>query len=294
MEKKAQLQHLNILIAERSAQVRDSMLAMLREQGIQYCRGAQDLKRMKTAILEKPLDLIVASDDLDPDVFKLMRQLRMNQIGANPFTVLTMMVEPSSKRSFQLAIICGADDILIKPVAPIKIVSRAKYIAFNRLPFTATKDYVGPARKQLNLNERTPIIQVLNTLRDKMEGKKYTLESLRDAVISCMNVVRSAQLDSHTLRLEYTCGLIIKAYECRKVGPEVKGYLAEVSDSLREAVIIANQIDQPDLARVCSAFANQIEDMESNYRDPAQQRLDLIGKLARAFKLARSQSLIAS
>lgn len=249
------------------------MLAMLRQQGIQFCRGVHDLRRLENAILERPTDLIVASDDLDPRIFKLMRRIRLNEIGANPFAVITMMVEPSSKRSFQRAIICGVDDILVKPVAPIKIVERTKHIAFNRLPFTATKDYMGPLREQLNFNERVPVLTVLNTLRDKMEGKKYTLDALRHAVVACMRKVRSAQLDSHSLRLEYTCSLILKAYDSRNVGSEVQGYLAEVTDSLREAAFVADQIGQPDLARTCSSFAAQIEGMARNYLAPAQKKL---------------------
>lgn len=288
------LQNLDVIIADGSEPVRQSIIGMLRQQGVRSCRGVHDLRRLRNAILEKPTDLIVAADDLDPNVFKLMRQLRLNQISANPFTVITMMVEPSAQKSFQKAIICGADDILIKPVAPKKIVDRAKHIAFNRLPFTATKDYMGPLRKQLNFDDRVPVLSVLNTLRDKMEGKSFTIDALRQAVVGCLQQVRSAQLDSHTLRLEYTCGLILKAYESRKVGPELQGYLAEVTDSLQEAAVVAEQIGQRDLAETCRAFATQIETMAKDYQSPEQKHLDLIGKLTRAFASARTQTARAS
>ena len=293
MSSQFQLQKIDVLIGERSDQIRNPILAMLRQQGIRSCRGVHDLKRLKTAILEKPSDLIVVSDDLDTNVFNALRQIRFNRIGMNPFTVLILMVDPTSKRSLQRAMICGADDILAKPVVPKKIVERAKYIAFNRLPFTATKEYIGPYRKQLKLDTRVPLLTVLNTLRDKMEGKKYTLETLRSAVISCMRQVRAVQLDSYAFRLEYTCNLILKAYDSRNVSPEVQGYLSELTDSLHEAADIAGQLNQADLAQICSSFAKQIEEMAIQYLSPTDKSLELVKKLTRAFTAARMKTAAA-
>ncbi len=181
---------ISILVADPAEPVRQAMVAMLRHQGVSSCHGVQNLKRMRTAVQDHPYDLIVASDDLDPDVFRLLRDIRHDRVGFNPFTVVTMMVTPGSARSFQRAILCGADDILIKPVVPHKIVARTKHIAYHRLPFAATTDYIGPFRKQLGLHEKTPLLEVLNTLRDKLDGKTFTLSSLMDAVTASMTKVK--------------------------------------------------------------------------------------------------------
>lgn len=293
MFRQLNLKQIDVLVGERSDQIRNAIIAMLRQQGIGSCRGVHDLMSLKTAIQKKPSDFIVVSDDLDDKVFKLLRQIRMNKLGINPFTVITVMVDPNNKKSFQWSVNCGADDILTKPVAPATIVERAEYIAFERIPFTATKDYVGPYRKELKLDERVSVIQVLNTLRDKMEGKTYTLESLGIAVAGCMRQIRSVKLDSQSLRLEYICNLILKAYQRRDVGPDVEGYLTELIGSLKEAALIAGQLDQPDLATACQSFAVEIEEMAKDYHTPTKQNLDLVGKLTRVFKDARLRTAAA-
>ena len=126
-----------------------------------------------------------------------------------------------------------------------------------------------------------------------MEGKKYTLETLRSAVISCMRQVRAVQLDSYAFRLEYTCNLILKAYDSRNVSPEVQGYLSELTDSLHEAADIAGQLNQADLAQICSSFAKQIEEMAIQYLSPTDKSLELVKKLTRAFTAARMKTAAA-
>lgn len=288
------LDNVSVLIAEQAEPIRAAMLAMLKQQGINACRGVHDLKRMRTAVKEQPYDLIVAADDLDPEIFRFLRSIRMHDAGPNPFSVITVMVDQSNARSLKRAMICGADDILLKPVVPRKVVERAKYIAYNRLPFAATKDYIGPYRKQLGLSERTPVTSVLNTLRDKMEGKTFTLETLRDAVNTCMTQVRGVQLDSLALRLEYTCSLVLKAYENRAIGPEVQSNLADLTDSLREAAKIAKTLHQPDLVQTCMSLATRIEAMAENYTAPHQDNINLLTKLTQAFSLAKEQAAAAA
>ncbi len=127
------LDNVSVLIAEPGEPIRAAMLAMLKQQGINACRGVHDPKRLRAAVKEHPYDLIVAADDIDPEIFRFLRSIRMNDAGPNPFTVITVMVDQTNARSLKRAMICGADDILLKPVVPRKVVERAKYIAYNRL-----------------------------------------------------------------------------------------------------------------------------------------------------------------
>ncbi len=277
------LDKVSVLIAEQAEPIRAAMLAMLKQQGIAQCRGVHDLKRMKLALKEHPFDLVVAADDLDADVFRTLRSVRMGQLGANPFSVITVMVDQTNARSLKRSMLCGADDILLKPVVPRKVFERAKHIAYNRLPFAATKDYIGPYRKQIGLHPSTPLLEVLNTLRDKMEGKSFSLESLKEAVNTCMAQVRDVQLDSLALRLEYTCGLVLKAYANQNITPAIQTNLADLTESLREAAKIARALTQPDLYKTCLSLADRTEALAAEYDAPEPSSLELLGKLSRAF-----------
>lgn len=284
---KVNLEDVCVVVGEPREQIRSAMLAMMRSQGLRNVRAVHDLPRLRSAIRERPVDLIVVSDDLDRSIFQEMKDVRHNRIGINPFTVITFMVDPNSERSFKRAVFSGADDVLIKPVAPIKVVERAKFIAFNRLPFIATGEYIGPDRRSGERSSKIPLLMVLNTLRDKMEGKTFTLESLRNAVNIGMKNVRTAQLDSHGLRLGYVCNLILKAYEERNITEKLEENLMTLIECLEEAAKTAAALGEGELAGICKSFARQIEEMAEAYETPADQDLVLIRKLTRAFNMAK-------
>lgn len=288
------LEKVSILIAEQAESIRGAMLAMLKQQGITQCRGVHDLKRMKSALSEHPYDMVVAADDLDPDIFRTLRSVRMNKLGANPIAVITVMADQTNAKSLKRSMLCGADDILLKPVVPRKVVERAKHIAYNRLPFAATKDYIiGPYRKQIGLHPNTPLVEVLNTLRDKMDGKTFTMDTLKSAVDVCMTQVRDIQLDSLALRLEYTCGLVLQAYANQNITPAIQTNLKDLTESLREAAKIARALNQPDLYQTCMSSAERTEALADEYSAPEPASLELLGKLSREFSMAKQQSAAA-
>ena len=227
------------------------------------------------------------SDTLGEDVYDCIRKVRHNLIGKNPFAVVTFMVAPENKDAIKKAVMAGADDVMLKPTAPGKIVERARHIAYHRTPFIATTEYIGPDRRKGDRKSAIPLVEVVNTLRDKLDGKKVSLDELTAAVEVGFRSIRTVQLDSQGLRMGYVCNLILKAYDSNAVDADVEKNLLVLAQCLKEASEAAAEVGEPELADVCKRMCREIEDLSEDYQNPDERALTLIRTLTKAFEMAK-------
>jgi DNA-binding response OmpR family regulator len=290
---KDKLSDVDIYLGEPNEQVRESMRAMMRGEGLRRTRTFARMDDMVNAIKDQPPDLLIVADDLDPSVFELVRDIRHFKIGRNPFIMVTLMVRSESDDAVKKAILAGSDDVLIKPVSPGKMLDRVGHIVMNRLPFIVTTDYVGPERRRQSADRPSKIRQlnVVNTLRSKIEGNRMTNAELSRAVESNMTEVMAARLDSHGLKLGWVCNLILKAYEEKRIDKELEERLLILVSVLEDAARTARVLGEPELAGICTQMARQVEEMAETYDNPTDAALSTIQKLTKAFELAKTAKM---
>ncbi len=288
MPKDTGYQDIQFILAEPNETIRFGLLGMLRQQGFRNLRQAGKMNDLLDEIKSSPADLIAVADSLGDDVYDCIRQLRHNNIGKNPFAVVTFMVAPENKEAIKRAVMAGADDVMLKPVAPGKIVERAKHIAYHRTSFIATTEYIGPDRRSGGRKSAIPLIDVVNTLRDKLDGKRVPIDELTEAVEAGFRSIRTAQLDSQGLRMGYVCNLILKAYDENMVDADVEKNLLVLAQCLEEAAQAAGEIGEPDLADICKKMCREIEDLSEEYQTPDERSLTLIRTLTKAFDMAKN------
>ncbi|MBT4739568.1 MAG: response regulator, partial [Rhodospirillaceae bacterium] len=257
---KDKLAELDIYLGEPNEQVREGMRAMLRSEGLRRTRSFTRMEDLLNAMRERSPDLLIITDDLDPEIFQIVKDIRHHRLGRNPFIVITFMVNPEEDRSVKKAILAGADDVLIKPVAPGALLERVGQLGKRRLPFIATTDYVGPERRRANDDRPSKIrqLKVINTMQAKLEGKRVTAADLSRGVEHCMTEVMAAKLDSHGLRLGYVCNLLLKAYNEKAITKEVEDNLIVLVSVLEDAGKTAKGIGEAELSAICIDLARQV------------------------------------
>lgn len=283
------LADVDIYIGDPNEQIRESMRSMMRGEGLRRARTFSRLDDLLNAVKELSPDLMVLADDLAPNIFDIVRDIRQFRVGRNPFVMITMMVQADNDTSTKKAILAGCDDVMIKPVSPGRLLERVSHFTFNRIPFIVTTDYLGPERRrQTDRPSAIKQLQVVNSLRAKAEGKKMSQAQLARAVEGCMNEVMSARLDSHGLKLGYICNLILKAYEEKRIDKEVEERLLILVSVLEDASRTAKTIGEPELANICTQLARSVEEMAERYENPTDNELGTIRKLTKAFELAKT------
>jgi len=287
---KDKLTDVDIYLGEPNEQVRESMRAMMRGEGLRRTRTFSRIDDMVNALKEAPPDLLIAATDIGPALFDVIRDIRHFRIGRNPFMMITLMVRGEDDEAVKRALLAGADDVLIKPVSPGKMLERVAHITMNRLPFIVTTDYVGPERRKPTAERPSKIklLNVVNTLKNKVEGQRLNQSELSRAVENCMNEVMAARLDSHGLKLGWVCNLILKAYEEKRIDKELEDRILILVSVLEDASRTARAIGEPELANICTTMARQVEEMAENYQTPADNQLATIHKLTKAFEMAKN------
>ncbi|WP_158045134.1 response regulator [Skermanella pratensis] len=114
-------------------------------------------------------DLLVAdATGTDSETFKVVHAIRHSLLGANPFLAIVVTAFNPTKSLLARVTNCGADALLVKPLAPKQLHERITALVESPRNFVVTSDFIGPdRRKSPRESSQIPLIEVPNTLRLK-------------------------------------------------------------------------------------------------------------------------------
>ena len=277
-------------LGEPNDQVREGLRSILRDCGFRRARTFARMIDLVNAVKEETPALLIAAEDLDPSMFDVIRDIRHYKIGRNPFLMIGLLVRGDVEGNVKKALLAGADDVMIKPVSPGKMMDRLAHLTTNRVPFIVTNDYLGPERRRAGDPRPSQIKQldVVNTLKAACEGRRLSSAELNGAVEGSMKEVMAARLDSHGLKLGWVCAHILKAYSEKRIDKELEERLLILVTVLEDASRTAQGLGEKDLGQICGQMARQVEEMAENYENPTSIQLGTIQKLTKAFELAKA------
>ena len=281
------LRKATVYIGAKNYYERQAMRDLFLAQGLKNVTCHASLESLHKLIVELPPDLLVVSDDFDNDIYRLVKDIRFQKIGDNPFMLISIIIGPHHGEALDRAIEAGVDDIIIKPVSAERVQERLRLVTFHRRPFIATDGYVGPERK----NEEAPPtdvhrVPVVNTLLETVNGRELDKRALKAAVEGSLEKVLQAQLDTHRFRLGEMCERLVQAYETNEVTDDVQTDLMRLADALREASMVIEKLQDLNLSGLCTSLASNVEQIASRYLNTTESDIGLIRKITMAFKMA--------
>jgi response regulator RpfG family c-di-GMP phosphodiesterase len=280
------LRKVTVFIGEKNYYERQQTRDVFLAQGVKAVVCHATAASLRTMLLETPPDMLVLSDDFDPEVFDLIREIRHQKVGDNPFMLITVTVAPGRREALTQAIKAGVDDIVIKPLTAERVRERMSLVAFHRQPFVAHGEYIGPDRRAVERPVRLKRIAVLNTLLEKVNGRDFDKDSLKAAIDQSLEQVLQAQLDSQSSRLGELCERLVHAYDRRDVGEDVQSDLMILSNVLHDAAAVAQRLKETSLGNLCKQLSESVQKMADHYAEPLDAELELLRKITAAFQLA--------
>jgi DNA-binding response OmpR family regulator len=163
-------------------------LGRLRIQNLQVFGHMEDVRKAFQA--GNPDLLIADATSTDSETFKLVQSIRHSQIGANPFIGIIITAFHPTGALLAKVTNCGADSLLVKPVAFRQIKDRIDRLIEQPRNFVVTSDFIGPDRRKSPRDSSSiPLLEVANTLRMKATSSfaKVNPQALIEAGIRDIN-----------------------------------------------------------------------------------------------------------
>ena len=280
------LKKATVYIGEKNYAARQQLRDLFIAQGVKQIVSHSTISSLRDVIAELPPDLLIIADDFDPGVFDLVRAIRFQKLGDNPFMLISMLINPARREGLERAIEAGVDDIIIKPVSADRVQERLRLVTFHRRPFIATEGYVGPERKTEDDSVRHKRIPVVNTLFEKVQGREMDKFALRAAVEGSLQKVLQAQLDQQSFRLGEVCERLVQAYDTRAISEDTQNDLLMLAGVLKDAAGVAERLKDTQLSGLCISLGENVNQIADHYEDPSSKEIDLIRKVTMAFKMA--------
>ena len=283
----SRLATVTVHLLERNNEVASGLRAMLRGAGMAGVKTFLTPDQLEASLSPVSPDVLILSENENSNIFEITKRVRHVTVGKNPFMVILLLLSPDNQESIKAALKSGADSALVKPVASAQLVERIGQLAFKRAPFIAVSYYIGPDRAAAGRTADTPLIQTINTLRYKLQGKAVAPEALDKAIMSVTPQLWLSQLKSHGVKLKASCDAILEHQRAQRPVSELKTSLMDLVAGLEEAATTTRKVQNADaMLRTCQELAKEIQLLANETESLDEKKISKLGMIPAAFDLA--------
>ena len=138
-----------IVLGDPKHEHRRNLRTALLAEGFRKLHDYGGQEAVREFVDRTPPDLIVVDMNMpDGDTCKLVRDIRRNELGINPFVPIIAVTWDANMDNVREAVDAGIDDLLVAPISVGGLLGRVKVLIQNRKPFVVTSLYIGPDRRK--------------------------------------------------------------------------------------------------------------------------------------------------
>lgn len=283
MSSKLGYDELRTLVALPDAVARKGLRKTLVNEGMLHCREVGELPVLVEKIQQSDPDLLITTVAEGWDTSDLIRKVRHNAIGANPFMVIIVLLEKPDPAIVGKAVNAGVDDLLLPPWLGRLVIERLDNFAQGRKPFLVTHDYIGPERRTVPRQDSgvvSPTMDVPNPVQWLSEGNTDR-DAFRKKIQLALEQVNLRKIKSAGGQLRYLADRIVEQF--------VEGGQAAIQPTI---VSLLEAADEMARRAAHTAFAPALEltaglreiclRLQNTGREPKQEEVAVLPALADA------------
>jgi DNA-binding response OmpR family regulator len=196
---------IRLLLGEPNRNIREGLRSALFKRGFRDTLDADSAFKMHSMLKEYEVDIIIADTEFpDADVPGIIHMLRHGKVGPDPFIPVILLSATPTPDQIKKLMEAGADDIMIKPVAPGNLIERIDKIIASRKQFVVTTDYLGPDRRsgQRPGAQVIPTVDVPNAASSRATGR-YNSEEHKKQVTSISKTINNQKIERHIYQVGF-------------------------------------------------------------------------------------------
>ena len=272
---------IEIYLGEEQLEIRRMLRSALRAIQLDILEDFETCEPLREAVEEGLPDLIIVDSDLaGGDACRLIRDIRNNELGKNPFVPVIVTTWRNTKERIRELIDIGADGLLIKPISNNAIQSHVNFIVNERKPFVVTSSYIGPdRRKDPKHTSDVPLIEVPNTLKAKIDGEPIDSSALRRQIASNTKQVNVERLRRNAFELSFLVELALAGHASEEPVAKLRANLKRLHHVVGDTIERMQDSDFEDSSELCETLARVVKTLVESDSAPASVDLQFFEPL---------------
>lgn len=290
LAEKLKLDQADLIIAEPNAQLRRALREGIMARGFERIMTASTFDELKNLVTEATPDLVITDVDLpgaEPgSVVEMVKAIRHNTFGENPFLVIMAMVEDPTEGRIGMVVDAGVDAILVKPLAVRTMLDHIQLLINARKPFAITSEYIGPDRRLAprdgEVSESTDdiaTIEVPNSLSQKAHGT-FDAAAIERQISESVTRVNEHRVVCNATLINSIVGQIVPPYENGETDETVRIHIGQL---IRVGQDIGRRIagtEDEHVTPLCRSLVKVARAIHATYLSPDQRDIELLKNLS--------------
>lgn len=277
---------ISIVLVEPDTMLRTSLRQALMGAGLRTVYDYGSLERLKEDFDRIAPDLLIVDIHAPGgDACSLVRDVRFNRGGNNPFMSVVLTVWKGRIDDIEKLINTGADHIILKPVSPQALFKRIEALIERRKPFVATSGYIGPDRRRSQREEGdVPHFAVPNTLRIKADNRRIDTSKLQRVIDSTLKQMNEEMVVRLAFQLSFQAERL--AHLAEKGARDAAEAMRDIKWALVEFVRRVDEAKNGQIVKLARTLDEVSERIGKALPNPPEGKdLALLKKLAEAINL---------
>ncbi|RED52250.1 response regulator transcription factor [Aestuariispira insulae] len=279
-----------VYYAESKSDLRLTMRNTLAREGFESTLDFGSLADLWAAVQSRAPDLVLVDAEMvtaEADGAKFMRDIRYGRLGDNPYIPIICTVWNSELDYIRRLIDAGPDDLLVKPFSPKDLFDRIEALVSRRKPFVVTSDYIGPDRRKDTVREDDDnLIEVPNTLSDKMAGRPVNAAQLQRAIRGINAEINEMKLRRNAFQISFLVELLLPQLEQREPLTDAQEQLRHLRQVARDTTARMDGTRYSHVADLAQSLQEIARSLEETVDLPDVKDIKLLKRLSQAILLA--------
>ena len=278
-----------VVLGMTNGPMRSAIKGALHAKGFRALTEVSDLVGTHAALEQDMADLLITTTKMGvEEITPLLREVRRQNLGTNPFLVAIMLLESPSKEELSQVINAGADDVLLMPMSSGQLMDRVDTLSKTRKPFVYTYDYVGPDRRKGDRPGAAPALtyDAPNPLKLRIDpvidDARYAGLIRNGLVIHRRYMIGVSARQGEWLAAQAALGCRDEQVPLKEtVGHLVR--LLSLSETLAKRLEPFEDVDNIQLSKDLHAVTSKVS------ADPRTATMEILGQMTNAAKLLRTR-----
>lgn len=283
MQKSNHFDQIDLLLVDTDLNARQGVRTILSNNGFSGVTLGTELARVREAITMRMPDILLCGTEFpDGDIMELIRDIRHNRIGNNPFMPIIVLLSEPTPSLVQGIMRSGADDVVMKPVSTKGLLERIHLQIHRRKPFIVTDEYVGPARKG---DDTSRAIAPPNPLYEKAMGEQVKFHDVERGIQNALIEVKNRRLENSAPEIAALVGRIVPMLDKGVVSKAALGGLQMLIDLNQELMgrMAGSKYDH--VSELCSAMITVSKTLSAEVGSPPDMtQVKLLKPLSQAIQ----------